>query len=408
MMRDDFYQAIPGDQVRAIVREAPTPSYLYFDTLIARQIDQVRETVGESFDVHYAAKANSHPDVLRAMASRGLGVDVASAGELRIALECGFAPERISFAGPGKTAAELERAIDCGIASISVESLDELTLVGEIGGRLDRTANVSIRVALEAARSRAGLRMGRNSQFGMAVEELDQAFATARRYAGPIDLVGLHVHSGSQILDSSAVLGNIESLLRLAVRCERQYRVRFRRLNFGGGWGIPYFAEQPELDLPGIRTGISDLLGTPGMRELAARTSLVVEPGRFLVAESGIYVTEVLYRKTVRDRDFVIVDGGMHHNYVLAGGMGQVVRRNFELDVLRMAEPHVPEPEPAQPFDVAGCLCTPQDVLATNVPKELYPRRGDRLVFFNSGAYGLGASPIMFLSHDLPHVRYIS
>ncbi len=234
------------------------------------------------------------------------------------------------------------------------------------------------------------------------MEQVREAFLLLGESAGSVDFVGLHVHAGSQILEADALLSQFDALLRLAQRCEQDFGVKIRRLNFGGGWGIPYFDRQSPLDLEKLKAGLTALLRAPGVGELAERVTLVVEPGRFLVGESGVYVTEILYRKAVRDRSFVIVDGGMHHNYVLAGGMGQVIRRNFELDLLPRKEPR--EPRGGQIFDVAGCLCTPQDVLATQVAFATAPERGDRVVFFNSGAYGLGASPVHFLSHEPPHV----
>jgi diaminopimelate decarboxylase len=178
------------------------------------------------------------------------------------------------------------------------------------------------------------------------------------------------------------------------------------KLNLGGGWGVTYFDGQKPLDLDAIRTGLRELLDRGDLRAQLDGTRLIVEPGRFLVAEAGVYLTQVLYRKQSGGKTFLIVDGGMHHHYVLAGGMGQVLRRNFLVEIFPGAER--PRASETQAVEIAGCLCTPQDVLAHGVPCEAGVRRGDYAVFFNSGAYGSTASPIGFLSHPPPGMVVVS
>ena len=170
------------------------------------------------------------------------------------------------------------------------------------------------------------------------------------------------------------------------------------KINFGGGWGISYFPNQTSLNLKQLADGLKEVFSSAKYSKLSQMRH-IVEPGRFLVGECGLYVTRVLYKKPGVRREFLIVDGGMHHHYLLAGGMGQVIRRNFEIDVVSTYSQANMTPTA---YDIAGCLCTPQDMLANDFHSEREIHVGDRIVFFNSGAYGLTASPINFLGHKPP------
>jgi diaminopimelate decarboxylase len=202
------------------------------------------------------------------------------------------------------------------------------------------------------------------------------------------------------VLEVESVLETLRVGLELGADVARSLGGPLPKLNLGGGWGVTYFDGQKPLDLDAIRVGLRELLERSDLRAALEGTRLILEPGRFLVAEAGVYLTRVLYRKQTGGKTFLIVDGGMHHNYLLAGGMGQVIRRNFRVEIFPEAER--PRASADCTVDVAGCLCTPQDVLAHDIPCEAGVRRGDYVVFFNSGAYGSTASPIGFLSHPPP------
>jgi diaminopimelate decarboxylase len=398
---EQFYALVPRDQFLRSIRETETPAYLLFQPILATQMAVLRATLGDRFDVHFAVKANPDPAVLRAIRRLADGADVASARELAAALDAGFEPERIEFSGPGKSLAELETAAETGIAAINVESLEELDLLAEIAARPQRRKRLPLGLRVNPPiRVKTGLRMAGATQFGLSPEDLATALERVKGLRDSIELAGLHLHVGSQVLEAESVLETLRVGLELGADVARSLGGPLPKLNLGGGWGVTYFDGQKPLDLDAIRVGLRELLERSDLRAALEGTRLILEPGRFLVAEAGVYLTRVLYRKQTGGKTFLIVDGGMHHNYLLAGGMGQVIRRNFRVEIFPEAER--PRASADCTVDVAGCLCTPQDVLAHDIPCEAGVRRGDYVVFFNSGAYGSTASPIGFLSHPPP------
>ena len=407
MTPDEFYRIVPRERLLQEIGRTSTPSYLLFESIISAQMAKLRATLGDRFDVHFAIKANPDPAVLRSIRRLGAGADVASAGELSAALEAGFEPQRIEFSGPGKTIAELECAAAAGLGAINVESLEELELLAGIAAASprDRRVRVGLRVN-PPIRVRTGLRMAGATQFGLSPEDLTPALARIEELRDSIEFVGLHLHVGSQVLDAEAVLESLRAGLELGAEIARSIGAPLPKLNLGGGWGVTYFDQQQPLDLDAVRTRLCALLDRSDLRPHLEGTKLILEPGRFLVAEAGVYAAQVLYRKQSGGKTFLIVDGGMHHHYLLAGGMGQVIRRNFLVEIF----PHDARPPATSMLavDIAGCLCTPQDVLAHGVPCEEGVRRGDYVVFFNSGAYGATASPTGFLSHPPPGIRLVS
>ena len=401
MTPEQFYELVPRKQLLRSIRETQTPAYLLFESIVAIQMAKLRATLGDRFEVHFAVKANPDPAVLRSIRRLAAGADVASAGELAAALDAGFEPEQIEFSGPGKTLAELETAAATGIGAINVESLEELELLAEIAARPKRRKRLQLGLRVNPPiRVRTGLRMAGATQFGLSPEDLVTALERVKVLRDSIELSGLHLHVGSQVLEAESVLETLRVGLELGADVARSHGAPLAKLNLGGGWGVTYFEGQKPLDLDAIRVGLRELLERSDLRAALEGTRLIVEPGRFLVAEAGVYLTQVLYRKQSGGKTFLIVDGGMHHNYLLAGGMGQVIRRNFHVEIA----PGDGRPRAAstQPVDIAGALCTPQDVLAHDIPCELGARRGDYVVFFNAGAYGATASPTGFLSHPPP------
>jgi diaminopimelate decarboxylase len=399
MTPEEFYRVIPRERLLQTVRNTPSPCYLFFEPIIAERVAQVREALGARFDLHYAVKANPHPAILRTMHRLSLGVDVASGNELLAALRVGFDPERIEFSGPGKTTLELACAVDAHIGAINVESLGELELLIGLAKQKGKRPRIGLRVN-PSVKAKAGLRMAGATQFGLSEDDLEVALEHAGREASAVDFVGLHLHIGSQVLDVESALEVFRIGIELARRVARRTGKPPRKLNFGGGWGVTYFEGQKPLDTTAVCLGIQTLLEREEFSAGIECTRLIVEPGRYLVAESGIYVAQVLYRKESAGKHFAIVHGGMHHNYLLAGGMGQVIRRNFFLDFL--PEDGCSGTTAEITLNIAGCLCTPQDLLAQDVVTRQEVRPGDYVVFFNCGAYGATASPIHFLSHPEP------
>jgi diaminopimelate decarboxylase len=382
--------------VARLCEQYGTPLYLYASEVLDRKIALLRGALPDDFRVCYSVKANPNPTLLAHFVRAGCGLEVASAGELLLALRAGCAAGDILFAGPGKTLAELELALSRGVGEIHAESLLEVQRLGAIARRLGVRAQVALRVNPSADAAGGAMQMGgRAAPFGIDEERLEPALSAALADPG-IDCAGIHVFSGTQILDSNLLLAQHRTALAIARRVAARIGRPLRTVDLGGGLGIPYFAGECELDMAALRDGLAKLMAGLSGEGWAAGTRFVLEPGRYLVGEAGIYVARVTDIKVSRGRTFLVLDGGMHHHLAAAGHLGQVVKRHFPLALLtKLDRP------PEERVDVAGPLCTPLDCLARDAP---LPRAevGDLLGIFQSGAYALSASPLGFLTRPAP------
>lgn len=367
-----------------------TPFFAYDRTAIDRRIDAVRRAVPQDIRLHYAVKANPLPELVAHMAARIDGFDVASAGELRLARGTSVMPGDISFAGPGKTAAEIGQAIDAGVV-LHLESERDMRLAAQFAGSLGIRPAVAVRVNPDFAMTGAGQRMGGGAQpFGIDAERVPALLAELATL--PLEFVGFHLFAGSQMLRTQAIIDAQAALGELAVALARSAPAPVRHLNIGGGFGIPYFPSEASFDLAAVGAGLQVLLqGTIG--PALPEAQVILELGRYLVGEAGLYVTRVLDRKESRGQTFLVVDGGLHHHLAASGNFGQVIRRNFPVAIGNRMDAGNTET-----VSVVGCLCTPLDLLADKVT---LPRAepGDLVVLFQSGAYAASASPVNFLSH---------
>lgn len=397
MKKADFYQHLSPEGLREILRENNAPCFLYFAPFIRKRIAAIRATLPEGFRLSFAVKANPNKDVLRLMAEEGLGADVASGGELGKVLAAGIPAERIEFSGPAKSDEELARAVAEEIGSVNVESLEELERLAALSEKAGKVTAVGLRINPGDLSASAGLSMTGLTPFGIGPEEMAQALK--RLAALPhLRFAGLHVHGGSQILEVEALGDLYERILEWGLEALEISGTAPEKINFGGGWGVPYFDNQSPLDLTALQEELADLFADERYDPLRGKTRFSLEPGRFLMAENGIYAVQVENVKVRGGKALAITNGGMHQAFVLAGGMGQVIRRDFEWDRLRVPENREGETV-AEKWMVTGCLCTPQDVLVREGRLEGGVKRGDWIIFFNLGAYGPSASPGAFLSH---------
>lgn len=405
MHPDAFHELIPQERLSALLREIELPAYIHFGGVISRQIDTLRR-IAPQMDHLFAVKANSTPEVLRCIAAHGLGADVASGGEVKLALEAGFRPDAITFSGPGKTMAELRQVAPLGLASINVESLDEIELLAQAAREAGARVNVGVRINPAEALRGSGLRMAGETQFGVHQDQALEAVRRVRRHAEELRFAGIHVHAGSQVMNADSLVDAHEAIMDIALELEEASGLLCERINMGGGLGVACFAGQETLDVEALREGLEELFGEEPYASLAKRSRLTIEPGRFLTAASGLYAAKALYVKKMRVKEFVILDGGMHHNQVLAGGMGQVIRRNHHARLFPLGEGRRQGSE--RIYTVAGSLCTPLDQLLVDAafPCEVLP--DDVIVFYNSGAYGLSASPVAFLHHPPPSLYFLN
>jgi len=377
---------------RLAERIGRTPFYVYERRLLDLRVRELRAALPTGIDLHYAVKANPMPALVGHMVDLVDGFDVASGGELRVALDAGMDASRISFAGPAKTEAELTQAVAAGIL-INVESFREIRLLREHAARRHRPARVAIRVNPDFELKYSGMKMGGGpKQFGIDAELVPQALAEIRD-AG-VAFEGFHIFSGSQNLQPASICDAQSQAFDLAVRLAKSSPSPVRTVNLGGGFGIPYFPGELPLDLQPIGAHLSMLVQKA--RTALPEARLVVELGRYLVGEAGLYVCRIIDRKISRGQVFLIADGGLHHHLAASGNFGQVIRKNYPVTIgNRMASPNVEQ------ASVVGPLCTPLDILADKMSLA-EAHEGDLVVVFQSGAYGFTASPLQFLGHPPP------
>lgn len=377
---------------RLAARVGSTPFYAYDRRLLDERAAQLRAILPPQVRLHYAMKANPMPALVCHMASRVDGIDVASAGELRVALDAGMDPLEISFAGPGKRREELACAIAAGVL-INIESAREVRILAELSGQMGLPARVALRINPDFELKMSGMRMGGGArQFGVDAEAAPELLAEIGRRG--LAFEGFHVFAGSQSLSCEAICDAQRQTIDLAVRLAPHAPAPVRVLNIGGGFGIPYFPGESRLDLAPIGRNLETLVAEAATRLPEAH--LVLELGRYLVGEAGIYVCRVIDRKVSRDKVFLVADGGLHQHLAASGNFGQVIRKNYPVAIgNRMEEVD------RETVSIVGPLCTPLDLLADRM--EL-PRAetGDLVVVFQSGAYGFSASPTAFLSHGVP------
>jgi diaminopimelate decarboxylase len=382
---------VPVDVLAERVGE--TPFFAYDRELLTRRIASLRAALPQGISLGYAVKANPMPAVIHHLSGLVDHLDVASGLELRAALNTTVRPSHVSFAGPGKGPAELSQAVAAGVI-VEMESATEARRLIEIGERLGIRPRAAIRVNPDFAIKSSGMHMGGGpQQFGVDAEQVP---ALLKELAGAdIDLLGFHVFAGSQNLRADFLTEAQRQTVDLVLRLADDMPTPLRYLNLGGGFGIPYFGKDAPLDLAPIGACLAELLQTK-IRVKLPEARVVVELGRYIVGECGVYVTRIVDRKTSRGRTFLVVDGGLHHQLAASGNFGQVVRRNYPIAIgNRMDE------EPAETATVVGKLCTPLDLLGDRVtlpPADI----GDLVVVFQAGAYGFTASPTAFLSHPEP------
>ena len=398
-----------GQTLEALALQAgQTPFYAYDSALVRASVAHLRATLPPSIHLHYAMKANPLPALVAMMAAWVDGIDVASGGELQTALAVGARAADISFAGPGKRPEELEQAVAAGIL-VNVESMREVRLLAEITQRLGLPARVAVRVNPDFDLKSAGMKMGGGAKpFGVDAEQVPLVLAEMGRLG--LGFEGFQLFAGSQNLNAGLIAQAQRQSFELAVRLAAHAPGPVRVLNLGGGFGIPYFAGEEPLDLAPIGANLQQL-AERAKTELP-QAQLVLELGRFLVGEAGIYVARILDRKLSRGQVFLVADGGMHHHLAASGNFGQVIRKNYPVTLCRAA---AKPPDSARPSDsarpadaatgqprreiasVVGPLCSPLDLLADKMDLPV-GQEGDWVIVFQSGAYGFTASPSAFLS----------
>ena len=374
---------------RLAARVGQTPFFAYDRGLLRQRVAHLRHALPAGIKLHYAMKANPMPAVVGWMAGLVDGIDVASAGELQVALDAGADPAEISFAGPGKRDIELRQAVAAGVL-VNVESMRELPVLAKASQELGLPARVALRVNPDFELKGSGMKMGGGpKQFGVDVEVVPQALAAMQSLG--LSFEGFHLFAGSQNLRVESICEAQHKSYALALRLAADAGVEIQFLNLGGGFGIPYFPGERPLDLAPVGANLAEIQARARTEMPAAR--LVIELGRYMVGEAGIYVTRVVDRKVSRGQVYLVTDGGLNHHLSASGNFGQVVRKNYPVTIGNHAESTAREV-----VSVVGPLCTPLDLLADRMELPAADV-GDLVVVFQSGAYGASASPQAFLGH---------
>lgn len=378
---------------RLAERIGSTPFYAYDRGLLTARATKLKGLLAPNVDLHYAMKANPMPAVVQHMAGLVDGIDVASAQEMSVALDAGVSPHDVSFAGPGKAVGELRQAVAAGIL-VNVESFAEIERLETVSTELGLPARVAVRVNPDFELKGSGMKMGGGAQqFGIDAELVPEALQAIGDRG--LAFEGFHIFAGSQNLRQESIASVQEQSFELALRLAEGAPGPVRWLNLGGGLGVPYFPGDQPLDLGAATDSLNAVAEQCSLH--LGDASIVLELGRYLVAEAGVYVCRVVDRKVSRGHTFLVTDGGLHHHLAASGNFGQVLRKNYPVAIAtRMGDTEL------ESSSVVGPLCTPLDLLADKMDLPA-ANVGDLVVVFQSGAYGASASPQGFLSH--PRVR---
>lgn len=355
----------------ALARAHGTPLFVYSKAAMLQALGAYqRGLAGRPHLICYAMKANSSLAILQTLVRAGCGLDIVSGGELERALAAACPPERIIFSGVGKTRAEMRHALEVGIGCFNVESRAELAVLDEVARAAGRRARVSIRVNPDVdAQTHPYISTGlKDNKFGIAHDEVIDTYRQASACAG-LEVVGIDCHIGSQITQAGPYLDALERVLDLVEAIERT-GLRLKHIDFGGGLGIDYRGDTPPA---------ADELWAKLLQRLDARgfgdRQIMIEPGRSIVGNAGVCLTEVLYQKPGEHKSFLIVDAAM--NDLPRPAMYQAYHR---------IEPVRPRTDTAPlTWDVVGPVCESGDWLGRD--RELAVQPGDVLAVLSAGAY---------------------
>lgn len=381
------------EDIEKVVKKYGTPLYYYEIEKAEKNVKLLREVLPPTIKIYLSIKANPCKKIICELGKSVDGVEVASAGELDIAIKSGICNQNILFIGPGKSYSELDIAVEKKIKLIVVESIEEINRINKICITKNLTMNIAIRINPNI-KSSSRLKMGGvPSQFGIDEENVLEVIKALSQYE-KLHLKGVHFYFGSQILDSNQIVKNIEYIFATCKRIQRQTNISLDFIDLGGGIGVPYFIHDNELDLNLLKSKLRQLF-FENVNDFQ-NTEFIWESGRFILAECGYYIVKIEYIKESRGKKFVIVNGGLNHHST-AIGVGAILRGNFNIYCLNKKEMN----DTQEKVTIVGPLCTPIDVLARDITLPTL-EVGDILVVPKSGAYGLSASPVNFLCHNSP------
>lgn len=365
-----------------------SPFYAYDRQLITQRMEELRQQMPSNLKIHYAIKANPMPALVQHMATLVDGFDLASPQEMLTALNTPMQANSISLAGPGKRLEELKQAIAAGI-TLHVESFNELESIANIEQQIGLAAHIAIRINPAFELKTSGIKMGGGPKpFGIDEEKLPTLLKRIKTLK--LDFIGFHIYSGSQNLKAESIIDAQQQSFDLADRLSEYCPSPIQKLNIGGGYGIPYFPGEKPLDTQQVGDALE--VSMNAFKVNHQQTEVIIELGRYLVGEAGIYVSKIIDKKISRGQTYLVVNGGLHHHLAASGNFGQVIRKNYPVAIGNNMQASSKEV-----VSIVGPLCTPLDILGDKVSLPT-AEIGDFVVLYQSGAYGYTASPHHFLS----------
>lgn len=382
---------LPHARLEEIAKRHGTPCFVYDASVMRQAAGRLCAAFPEGAALFYPVKANPNPAIVGLFATLGFGAEVASRGELALAMAAGIPAKRIVWSGPAKTDDDLAAAVKVGIYAIQIESRGEIERLAVIAAQQERPTTAVLRLDLpQDSGARRGDWAGASS-FGM-----DEATATtilgARDRLAPVEIVGFHNHPTSGSLNAADFVRRFATFVEAVGRLSVGLSPRF--INFGGGFGAPFYADDPALDIDPIAA----FLRGPEVQAVvgdAPPPQLGFEMGRYVTGPGGRYLARVVAVKRTAGRRFAALDGGIHHLMVVSGTL-RFLRRP-----VAVSGPPATGGD-SEPAELTGPLCAPTDRLASAVPLSTALAPGDLIVFSGCGAYGKHASPLNFLGHDWP------
>jgi diaminopimelate decarboxylase len=380
-------------ELSKIANSHKTPLYVYDGRIILQNAQNLKDAF-KGFSVYYSVKANPHPEVCSALARLGLGAEVVSEGEIKVALAAGFNSGEMLFAGPGKIAGELKFALEAGIRLITAESVGQLELIDRVAREIGCKVRSLLRINVPELRFVEGeSMMGAESQFGLDVESFVAA-KTRIEALTHTTIVGTQYYAGSQILDPRRLAASVRHQIEATRNLTKNLSVSMQVLDIGGGFGIPYQEREDPLDLGRCAELVRAQVGAAG---LEPGVRVIVESGRFLVGPAGVFLTRVVDVKETGGRLYVICDGGM-------GGFTRpvLVRTPHRLEVLGAGS----DSDHKRECVVCGPSCSSLDSFGTVLMRP--PEVGDVIAVCDAGAYGWSMSLQSFQCASAPQEVYLT
>lgn len=372
------------------VEKTKTPFYIYDSQVIKNQYTSLKEKLPNIIDVFFSMKANPNINIVKFLNKLGSGIEIASIGELKASLAMGVDPKRIVFAGPAKSIEGLTLAIKKQIFAINVESINELQKVEKICKELNLTQNVNLRINPLFTVDESILQMGGGAmKFGIDEEQIPN-FIKVFNNLEYTKIKGLHIFAATQVLNDALIGEYFEKVFKLTRKLEGLLDTKFETIDVGSGFGIDYLHNGKVLDMDSLGEQLNEILEKNVDFINRQNFKIILESGRYLVGESGAYVTQVIDRKTSREKNFVLVKGGINHLLRPA-----LIKQNHYIEIFKESI------ETTETVSIGGQLCTGLDFFAKDI-KMPKLEMDDYIAILESGAYGYSESMLYFLSHEFP------